>query len=164
MILSALETKEGLTVVDRTSLDALDALAEVRAARAAVARRLPIHWTIDLAFALAVGGVFAVNAMPMPWGPLAAGPCIGAITWLSVIRRDRSGIWAKNGGPPPARAVTIGMYLIIAALALITFISSMALGQRWPALIAGGVATVTTFVASRWWVSIYRKALAASGI
>lgn len=161
MILSTLETKEVLTVVDRTSLDAL---AEVHDARAAVAKRLDVHWTFDLAFALAVGGVFAVNAMPMPWGPLAAGPCIGAITWLSVIRRDRSGIWAKNGGPPPARAVAMGMYLTIAVLALITFISSMALSQRWPALVAGGVAMMTTFAASRWWVSIYRKALIASEV
>lgn len=135
------------------------ALETVRRAKAAVADRLTIHWGWDAVFALAIGGVYAVHALPSPYGALGTVPFVCAVAWLTTLRRASSGLWVQGFGPRSARGPAIALNLLLGALLLAVLLSSMLLGWRWPALAAGAIAAIGTFVLSRLWVRAYRRAL-----
>lgn len=140
----------------RTPAEALDV---VQQAKAAVAERLAVHWGWDAAFALAIGAVYAVHALPPPLGALTMVPFVMLVAWLVVVRRSRSGLWIQGPGPRSARRFSIALNLLLGAMLLLVLTSSLLLGLRWPALAAGAIAAAGTFVLSRLWGRAYRRAL-----
>ena len=135
------------------NLSPREALAQIRAARAAAAGHIHPHWIWDLAMALATGGVFAAYSAPPPWGAVVMVPFALAMPLLSALERRRFGLQVRSFGTSPrSRALGALFGLVLATLVVGVILSSLLLDLRWPALAAAGVATIFTYYCRRAWL------------
>jgi hypothetical protein len=155
VLLSILESQEA-AMTDQNAAEALESLRRVRFA---IAERLPVPWAWDAAFAICTGGIYAVHALPSPFGPLFTAPFVVGVTWLTVLRRSRCGLWLHSVGPRQARGYAIALKLILSALLLLTILAVMLYDWRWAPALAGLIAAASTFILSRLWVCAYQRAV-----
>lgn len=140
-----------------------EALAAVRTSRAALGARLKPSTGVEIALAIATGGVFAAFVLPPPWGALAMVPFVLAMTGLMVLTRNRTGLMVHRAVPARARAIGLAFGLALGALLLTVLLSSLLLNLRWPALACGVLAALVTYFGRRAWLRAIMDDLAGTG-
>lgn len=132
---------------------ALDAVR--RARRATVGKVAHASLTYDLIYSALAGGVIASLALPPSISPIGTITCAMGLVVLMRVWSSRSGVWIGGLHPRRARWVSIGLGVVLVALAMAGFaLRERGLWQLAAAL--GPVASLSAFVASRLWMKVYR--------
>lgn len=138
--------------------DPIDALKQVQGARAHMAERYTRgSWLYDLFYALLVGGLVAVMALPMPYLLINEVVLLACLLILARWWRNRTGMWMSGVQPARARWVAMAMGVLMAALVVLNLWWSRNGGGLWAPVVTGGVGVVMAFVGSRIWTTVYRR-------
>jgi len=142
--------------------DPREALAEIAAAREAVAQDLnyPVIW--DLGYGVLLAAMIGGAALGQPWSaPILLGSLAGLFFMIQSWRK-RLGWWVNGFSPPRARWVAIGLGVALAPLMGLSLWARFGDAPGWIPLLAGGLAGLAGVVGGRIWLAVYRQELKAA--
>lgn len=139
-------------------IDPIEALQQVKAARAHMAERYTRGgWVYDIFYSLLVGGIVATTALPAPQNVFAEGALLTSLIVLALWWRGRTGMWLSGVTPARARWVAIGLAGVILTLAFFNLWWTTRGGPVWLPVLTGLTGAMLAFAASRLWTAVYRR-------
>jgi hypothetical protein len=149
-----MESHGGDEVDEAEELSPAEALANTKAAREALVRRVKVPWAWDASMAVG-GGAFV--GLVIRWPQLGSLGAAFYLTfwWLSSVRQRRVGVVSE--GKTRRTFDPLQVWMILAVVA--TFVTGLAVRTRWAAtpIVAAVVFAAIVFLGSRW---INRRAMA----
>lgn len=138
--------------------DPNEALAAIRAARAAVPGDMKYPFTYDLAYGVVCGLLVAGQGLPQPWSFLVLVVSLVGLALMVQAWRRRFGWWVNGYSPKRARWVAIGLAVILIGLMGVS-IWGRAADLWWIALATGPAGFVASILGGRLWMQVWKAEL-----
>lgn len=138
-----------------------DALASIQAARSQVVQSADYPFGYDLAYGLVCGLLVAAQGMPNPWSSLVLVVSLIGLALMVTWWRKKVGWWVNGYSPKRARWVAFALAAFLLALIGVSLYGRI-YGPWWLFLVTGGIAFVTSAVAGRLWMRVWRKEMSES--
>ncbi|WP_375395046.1 hypothetical protein [uncultured Sphingomonas sp.] len=139
------------------SVEAVDALATIRASRIQLVTASDTPPLRHLAFAGLMGTLVACPAVMLPW---RFGVLFGILIGIALVvrwDRRRTGMFINGYRAGRTRKVTFAMLAFSLGLYAISVWLADGRHMIWPSLVLGCVATVACWFGSRYWCSVFER-------